>query len=141
MCLTKPQNSRLSTSNGRDGDSTEPVEDISLTVPYHPLGIKPLGNAFTASKNIKSAAGLFSSIPDEIIIQVLEFLNAKSLLQLGATCKALYAFCHFDEHWKALFIRFVIFIVFSVVRSSTSHVFIQSYTGYLGHGIVLEVEG
>lgn len=111
MFFPEPRNHQLSTSDGGDSGLTGPVEDISLTAPHHPLGIKPLGNAFTASRNIKSAAGLFSNISDEIVIQVLEFLHARSLLQLGATCKALYAFCHFDEHWKALFIRFVFFFM------------------------------
>ena len=112
------QNCQASASRILDGSCSGSMEDVSLVVPNHPLGIKPLGNAFTASTNIKSAAGVFSNIPDEIIIQVLEFLHVKSLLRLGATCKALYAFCHFDEHWKALFIRFVIFTGLAIVRIS-----------------------
>ena len=107
MFVTELKDYQFSTSDSRAGGLDRPVKDDSLTVPQHPLGIKPIGNAFAASRNIKSAAGIFSNIPDEIITQVLEFLHAKSLLRLGATCKALYAFCHFDEHWKALLIRFV----------------------------------
>lgn len=107
MHLTEPKDYQFSTFNRGDEGFAKPVENVSLTVPHHPLGIKPLGNAFTASRNIKLAAGIFANIPDEIIIQVLDFLDARSLLRLGASCKALYAFCHFDEHWKALFIRFV----------------------------------
>lgn len=118
MFLTEPKNFQASASRSVDGSCTGPMEEVSLVVPHHPLGIKPLGNAFTASTNIKSAAGVFSNIPDEIIIQVLEFLHAKSLLRLGAACKALYAFCHFDEHWKDLFIRFVIFTDFGIARIS-----------------------
>ena len=53
------------------------------------------------------AAGLFSVLPDELIIQVLEFLQKVSLLQLGSTCKALYAFCTFDDLWKSLLIGYV----------------------------------
>lgn len=116
MFLTEHRDHQFSTSDGGDGGLTRRVDDVGLTVPHHPLGIKPTGNAFTASRNIKSAAGLFSDIPDEIIIQVLELLHARSLLRLGATCKALYAFCHFDENWKALFIRYVFYFVFVVVR-------------------------
>lgn len=49
--------------------------DRLLTVPSHPLGIKPTGNSFTTSENIKAAAGIFSVLPDELIVQVLEFLQ------------------------------------------------------------------
>lgn len=88
-----------------------PAEDRLLTVPLHPLGIRPAGNAYTAIKNIKSSAGLFSTLPDELIIQVLEFLRHRPLLVLGFTCKALYAFCRFDDLWKTLFIEYVFILI------------------------------
>ena len=75
-----------------------------LPVPHHPLDIKPSGNAFTAVKNIKADAGSFSCMPDELIVQVLEHLNRKSLVELGRTCKALYAFSRVEDLWKALFL-------------------------------------
>lgn len=111
MLLDDDQNRGLSASDDDDDDGvlTEALQDSGLAVPSHPLGIKPIGNAFTGSRNIKSATGLFSVLPDEIIIQIAELLHAASLLRLGATCKALYAFCHFDELWKALFIGYVAF--------------------------------
>lgn len=84
-----------------------PAEDRLLTVPLHPLGVRPAGNAYTAVKNLKLSAGLFSALPDELIIQVLEVLGHRPLLILGLTCKALYAFCRFDDLWKGLFIEYV----------------------------------
>lgn len=82
-------------------------EDSSVTVvPLHPLGIKPAGNAYTSSSNIRSTIGMFNSLPDELIVQVLEHLHSTSLLQLGATCKALYAFSRLEDLWKALFIGY-----------------------------------
>lgn len=81
-------------------------ENDSLTVPLHPLRIKPAGNAYTATENIKLAAGLFKGLPDELIIQVLEYLDAASLKELGCTCKALYAFTRLEELWKALCIEY-----------------------------------
>ena len=89
-----------------------PAEDRLLTVPLHPLGIRPAGNAYTAAKNLKSSAGHFSLLPDELILQLLEFLDHRLLLTLGFTCKALYAFCRFDDLWKTLFIEYV-FILFA----------------------------
>ena len=75
-----------------------------VAVPPHPLGVKPLGNAYTAKQNIKLAAGYFSHVPDEIIIEILEWLDSHALVELEKTCKALYAFCHHDEIWRSLFI-------------------------------------
>ncbi|KAI9835166.1 MAG: hypothetical protein M1819_002536 [Sarea resinae] len=83
------------------------VDETAVTVPPHPLGIKPSGNAYTASQNLKSACPGFSSLTDDLIIQILEFCDDSSLLRLGATCKALYAFTRFDELWKALFLEYI----------------------------------
>lgn len=78
----------------------------SLTVPSHPLKIKPAGNAYTATENIKLAAGSFALLPDELLIQVLEYLGAASLKRLGYACKALYAFSRLDDLWKTLCIEY-----------------------------------
>lgn len=75
-----------------------------VAVPPHPLGVKPLGNAYITKQNIKLAAGYFSHVPDEIIIEILEWLDSDALVELGKTCKALYAFCQQDEIWRTLFI-------------------------------------
>ncbi len=75
-------------------------DSSTIVVPVHPLGIKPLGNAFAAEKNIKAAAGYFSALPEELLIQLLEYLEATSLSQLGRTCKVLYAFSRFEDLWK-----------------------------------------
>lgn len=80
-------------------------EDDSL-VPSHPLKIKPAGNAYTATENIKLAAGSFTALPDEILIHVLECLDAISLKRLGCACKALYAFSRLEELWKTLCIEY-----------------------------------
>jgi hypothetical protein len=99
---------------------------MGLAVPLHPLQIKPTGNAFTATQNIKSAAGFLSTIPDELILEIVELLDAGSLLRLGATCKALYAFCHFDELWKALFVRYVSLSSCFILRTLSFNVRISS---------------
>lgn len=78
----------------------------SLTVPLHPLRIKPAGNAYTATENIKLAAGAFAALPDELLILILELLAAASLKRLGCTCKALYAFSRLEDLWKTLCIEY-----------------------------------
>lgn len=77
------------------------------TIPPHPLGIKPSGNLYTATDNARLASGNFQQLPDEILMTVLESFDADILCCLSSTCKALYAFCHSEELWKALFIEYV----------------------------------
>ncbi|CAK4031376.1 F-box domain-containing [Lecanosticta acicola] len=79
-------------------------EDSTL-VRRHPLGIRPSGNALTSSENLKAASGTFATLPDELIVQVLEILDAKDLLRLGGTCRALHAFTRNEELWRALFVE------------------------------------
>lgn len=81
------------------------AQGAPVSVPAHPLGIKPAGNAYGAEQNIKAAAGWFTSISDELIIHVLEYLDCLSLLRFGSTCKALYAFSRFEDLWKTLFVE------------------------------------
>ena len=87
-----------------DGDDEPSTERDSSAAPPHPLGVKPLGNKYLSSvPDAKLSAGLFGrGIPDEIVMMLLEGLDATSLRLLGSTCRFLYAFCSFDELWKAL---------------------------------------
>ena len=78
--------------------------DSSNVVPHHPLHIKPSGNLYAASVNIKDKAGDLSFLPDEVLIQILEVLDSHSLCNIGQTCKALYAFSRLEDIWKTLFI-------------------------------------
>ena len=71
----------------------------------HPLRIKPSGNAYTANNDLRLAAGLWKSLPDEIWILILELLDPCSLNTLGLTCKALFAFSRFEDLWKAFCVQ------------------------------------
>lgn len=74
----------------------------------HPLQVKPSGNAYISVSNLRNtSAGLFAIFSDELIIEVLECLDAASLALLGATGKAFYAFSRHEELWKTLFIEYV----------------------------------
>lgn len=74
------------------------------SVPIHPLGVKPSGNAYTASSNARHSIGVFEKFPDEMLAIFLEYLDARSLCLLGSTSKFLYAFCRIDDLWKQIFI-------------------------------------
>jgi hypothetical protein len=80
------------------------ADEVAAAVPTHPLDIRPAGNAYTASENLKSRCGAFARLPDELLSHILESFDADVLLRLGSTCKALYAFTRLDELWRALFI-------------------------------------
>ena len=81
------------------------VEAVAAAVPPHPLGIRPAGNAYTATQNIKANCGSFARLPDELLNHIFESFDADALIRLGSTCRALYAFTRFDELWRALFVR------------------------------------
>ncbi|KAF2730171.1 Clavaminate synthase-like protein [Polyplosphaeria fusca] len=83
---------------------TDELDDVATAVPAHPLDIKPSGNAYTASDNLKSRCGAFARLPDELLSLILESFDADALVRLGSTCRALYAFTRHDELWRALFI-------------------------------------
>ena len=97
--LSHNQNSEKGSWNGEC--------DTSVAISAHPLEIKPAGNAYTASLNLKTTTGNFRYLPDELIIQILEELDSDSLLRLGSTCKTFYAFCRFDDLWKTLLVEYV----------------------------------
>ena len=90
-------------------DDSKVIEEVAGAaasyIPPHPLGVKPMGNQYSATLNSKRAIGLcFQSWPDEILALFLESLGPDELIRLGSTCKFLYAFCRADDIWKSLFI-------------------------------------
>ncbi|KAI1383228.1 Clavaminate synthase-like protein [Hypoxylon trugodes] len=93
------------TTNG--GGLTTPVARISSdSIPIHPMGVKPLGNQYFASgPTARQSLGLLARLPDEMILQILEYLDIKSLKDIGFTCRFLFAFSQLDELWKALFLE------------------------------------
>lgn len=95
----------LSNSKSHWTDTSNEARSETVTVPRHPLGLKPLGNRYTSHGNIKEWTGSFQILPDEQVIQILDYLDASSLVTIGATCKALYAFARFEDLWKNLFLE------------------------------------
>lgn len=96
---------RLKSADDRPVSHTRRAQGDSAIVRSHPLGIKPSGNAYTASVDLKGAAGSFGSLPDELLLQLLELFQAPELVAIGATCKALYAFSRAEELWRSLFVE------------------------------------
>lgn len=85
-----------------DSDGLDTVDSI----PTHPMGIKPLGNQYFANgSNARQNTGTVGQLPDEMILHLLEYLDAPSLRKLASTCRFLYAFGQLDDLWKSLFLE------------------------------------
>ncbi|KAF4637984.1 hypothetical protein G7Y89_g85 [Cudoniella acicularis] len=65
------------------------MEESYLSIPQHPLGIKPSGNKYTAASNAKDSINPFQVFPDEILAIFLEYLDPTQLRLLGSTCRFL----------------------------------------------------
>jgi F-box-like len=94
-----------SSYSGQSYFTSLPAESNHDTIPCHPLGVKPSGNGWVAAHNLRRAIGAFMVLPDEVLLILLEHFGSSTILKLGCTCKALYAFARSEDVWKSLFIR------------------------------------
>lgn len=78
-----------------------------MACPPHPYGIKPCGQAYLERFPDARAPGLghMAALSDELLLSLLYLLPAADLQRLGMASKALYAFAHYDELWKALLLE------------------------------------
>jgi hypothetical protein len=95
----------MAAPNGEAYFPTQETEQVSISIPPHPFGVKPLGNQYTATRSAKDNLGRFQKFPDEVLILLLEYLDGPLLRSLGSTCKALFAFTRVEDLWKTLFIE------------------------------------
>lgn len=98
-------NSKNDSSNNNDYTTTTDRPDAATLglIPSHPLGVKPLGNQYLSSApSARRAIGALGSVPDEVLMILLEHLDGATLTRLGACCRFLYAFCRADELWRTL---------------------------------------
>lgn len=76
------------------------------SISTHALGVRPFGNQYlTGGPNSRASIGTWHFLPDEMLMVVLESLDQSSLFNLGQTCKFLFAFCHSEELWKAIYLE------------------------------------
>lgn len=106
LLVDSPPPKRQKTRATHDDDTDIPLARSEILP--HPLRIKPSGNAFAGSCNLRDqSTGLFARFPDELILQVLGYLDADDLDALGAVSKAMYGFSCAEELWKPLFTEYV----------------------------------
>lgn len=90
----------------REARMDEQQASVESRIPSHPLQVKPLGNQYLSSAvNARGSIGSFQVLPDEMLTQLFEYFGQQCLRKLGYTCRFLFAFCHADDLWKALFLE------------------------------------
>lgn len=87
----------------------------------HPFGVMPLGNAFLASQEElrvrPEGLGQCRCLTDELLLDLLSFLQAKELAQMIITSRAMYVYGNSYELWRDL--ALLLFSGESVVFQST----------------------
>jgi hypothetical protein len=106
IVLRNHNGSGVTADSPREVMMDEQQATVESRIPSHPLGVKPLGNQYLSSAvNARGSIGSFRVLPDEVLAQLLEYFGQQSLRKLGYTCRFLFAFCHADDVWKALFLE------------------------------------
>lgn len=85
-------------------ESTSEKEDALARqyVRHHPLGVRPSGNALTSDQDLSLSMGILGRIPDSLLLLLLEWLDKHALVQLGRTCRGLFAYATHDQLWRDL---------------------------------------
>ncbi|TID28111.1 hypothetical protein CANINC_002703 [Pichia inconspicua] len=84
------------------------ISNLYQQISKHPLGVKPSANAFLAdSKDLErireSAGTLFNRLPDDIILQILSYLDVIDLVNASHVSKFWYAYATFDDLWRTIY--------------------------------------
>jgi len=78
---------------------------IKSSAPSHTHGVQPLGNLYLNSSSINSrdtGLGNLHTLSDELVLDMLGFLDASSLGVLAAVSKSFYVFTNHEPLWKNL---------------------------------------
>jgi hypothetical protein len=70
----------------------------------HPCGVEPSGNSLFSTVRPCRTPGLgaLARLPDELLLEVLGYVDAAALCQVGATSRALHAYANVDDVWRTL---------------------------------------
>lgn len=70
----------------------------------HPLGLQPLGNAFFADPALPNSRilglGGLGALPDDTLLQVLEWLHPEDLSRFAGASKAGFLLAGWEELWR-----------------------------------------
>ena len=77
--------------------------DIDNESFQHPLLVKPSGNALTSDETgLVNSMGTLGQLPDATVLLLLDFLDQRSLVSLGSTCRGWFAYTSYDQLWRDL---------------------------------------
>lgn len=89
-----------------DASARTPISTF-VSVPRHPLGLKPSGNTLLLdAKEVSKSRNLgrLSRFDDELILLLLSYVRStKDLLRVSHTSRELYTYTYHDEIWKNLY--------------------------------------
>lgn len=78
-------------------------------VDQHPYGIKPFANQLFVSKDLQMkrihGLGLLNCFKDEILLEILFYLESKELIYMMLSSTTLYMYCHYNDLWRDLALR------------------------------------
>ena len=103
--MSQIDSSNLNSSTPCTVSSDEEVTQSDPQFQAHWLGVRPGGNVLTELARARDNIGTFGTLPDEVILLLLEWLEDVDLIWLGTTCRAFFAFTLNDELWKTLFLQ------------------------------------
>jgi hypothetical protein len=83
-------------------DDSSGEQHVDNESPSHPLLVKPSGNALTSEVDLRSSMGAFGRLPDAMLLMLLEYLDQRNLVQVGCTCRGLFAYSTYDQLWRDL---------------------------------------
>lgn len=92
------------------------IASFDTTLPLargqHPYGVKPLGNLLLSAEERTSfgrkrieSLGEFSRFTDELILEILSYLDGYSLARAVCSSRFLYCFASAEEFWRSLVIE------------------------------------
>lgn len=109
MSITKTIKApEVATQSGNGApDNERPPKEVQSESFRHPLGVRPSGNALTAEGQVSAmrALGALANLSDDLVLVLLEYLDQAALANLGSTCRALFAYCSYDQLWRELAVR------------------------------------
>lgn len=92
----------------RNMDQDYDESDLLGLESVHPYGVKPEGNAIMDMflKKVTpcrdKGLGYMRVLPDSLLLNVLSYLDGKSLAKLSPCSKSLYVFSHHEDLWRTL---------------------------------------
>ncbi|CAK9160835.1 unnamed protein product [Ilex paraguariensis] len=88
-----------------ENEDTEEGFNLKTSAPSHSHGVQPLGNLFFSpsfNNSRNTGLGNLQTLSDELVLEILGFLDGTHLGILSTVSKSLYVFCNHEPLWRNL---------------------------------------